>query len=284
MDFTNHDDPLDSWDPVNGADWVEAALAALEKPCAAASEDAAGAGLRAGRQIPFLDVYGPASAEACALHIVAHFGLSMEASCTMTKLQSQIYLDTSGVDGSVAGLGAEAGFNTAGMLPGRCCDLICQRARATSASDRSFEHGADASMVAGSHTVRPSGDRHVAQVAPLGLYAPARADSGPVFASVHRTAPPGSTGFTAATTQHGTIVCPDINSIPSGRQQGKVPKCGANGCTSNALFDRKNELQRHMEAHDGSHPCLIVGCDRGMRKPFKRADKLAEHIRKVHGH
>ncbi|KAK3708323.1 hypothetical protein LTR37_011588 [Vermiconidia calcicola] len=86
-------------------------------------------------------------------------------------------------------------------------------------------------------------------------------------------------------TQLSAIVCTSIDSIPGGRQSSKILKCGIAGCTSDKLFDRKYELQRHMEGHQGrNYPCLEPGCPRTGDKAFARADKRNEHMTKVHGH
>lgn len=80
------------------------------------------------------------------------------------------------------------------------------------------------------------------------------------------------------------VVCPSIASIPTGRQATKILKCGIVGCTSNKLFDRKWELERHMKGHEGrKFPCLMPECPRRGDKAFARADKRNEHMRKVHG-
>jgi hypothetical protein len=81
-----------------------------------------------------------------------------------------------------------------------------------------------------------------------------------------------------------TLVCPDINSIPPGRQPAKILKCGFHGCTSTTLFDRKYELARYMMKHQASaFPCLINGCPRKGQNGFYRKDKLMEHEHDVHG-
>ena len=79
------------------------------------------------------------------------------------------------------------------------------------------------------------------------------------------------------------IPCSSIESIPPGKAGAKVLKCGIPGCTSNNLFDRKYELQRHMDTHvQGRFPCHISGCERGATHPFKRAEHLRNHMRKIH--
>ena len=81
----------------------------------------------------------------------------------------------------------------------------------------------------------------------------------------------------------GLIICPDIASIPPGVQESKILKCGIRGCTSSALFARKYELQRHMEANwKGEFPCTVLGCGRGNANPFKRAEHLRKHMRTIH--
>ncbi|KAK5687345.1 hypothetical protein LTS10_001483 [Elasticomyces elasticus] len=93
---------------------------------------------------------------------------------------------------------------------------------------------------------------------------------------------PGSP-LDSGTRNLGTIVCPDINSIPTGRQPLKNLKCGISGCTLKTLFDRRFELERHMRTHSaGDFPCAVHGCERNV-KPFTRPDKLGEHLKKVHG-
>ncbi|KAK3712026.1 hypothetical protein LTR37_009338 [Vermiconidia calcicola] len=80
------------------------------------------------------------------------------------------------------------------------------------------------------------------------------------------------------------VTCTNVAFISSGRQAAKILKCGIAGCTSDKLFDRKYELQHHMEGHGGRIcPCLEPGCSRTGSKAFVRADKRNEHMRKVHG-
>lgn len=82
----------------------------------------------------------------------------------------------------------------------------------------------------------------------------------------------------------GLIICSSIDIIPPGRQSGKILKCGIPGCASTALFARKCDLQRHMQGHGRpKFPCMQSECSRRGNKAFARADKLREHMRKIHG-
>ncbi|KAK5167717.1 uncharacterized protein LTR77_007416 [Saxophila tyrrhenica] len=84
--------------------------------------------------------------------------------------------------------------------------------------------------------------------------------------------------------QDNVIVCNDVNAICPGRQPTKSLKCGVAGCTTDKLFDRKYELERHMKTHEvGSFLYTATGCKRDGRKPFNRRDKLQDHQRRVHG-
>ncbi len=95
---------------------------------------------------------------------------------------------------------------------------------------------------------------------------------------------PVANGDSSTPVPDNFIVCIDIDSIPPGRQQSKILKCGIAGYTCEALFDRRFDLERHMKTHGaGGHPCPVPGCKRDARKPFNRRDKLQEHRKKVHG-
>ena len=88
----------------------------------------------------------------------------------------------------------------------------------------------------------------------------------------------------AVINNQGLIVCPNVDSIPPGRQASKILKCGIAGCTAAKLFDRKYELQHHMQGHAGKiYTCLEPGCPCRGDNAFARADKLGEHVRKAHG-
>ena len=81
----------------------------------------------------------------------------------------------------------------------------------------------------------------------------------------------------------GCVVCPTIESIPPGRQAGNILRCGYVGCTSKQVFERKYELQRHMETHEpGKFPCPELGCCRSGRRAFTRREHLRNHISKLH--
>ncbi|KAK4624338.1 hypothetical protein CLAFUW4_06037 [Fulvia fulva] len=80
------------------------------------------------------------------------------------------------------------------------------------------------------------------------------------------------------------VLCPDIASIPPGRQPTANLMCGFPGCASVNLFSRKAELQRHMETHlPARFPCHVAGCDRVGANGFKRREHLRNHLRKIHG-
>ena len=52
---------------------------------------------------------------------------------------------------------------------------------------------------------------------------------------------------------------------------------------SGKLFDRKYELQRHMETHgNGQYFCSAQACPRWGAKSFYRYDKLKDHMQKAH--
>ena len=65
------------------------------------------------------------------------------------------------------------------------------------------------------------------------------------------------------------------------RQGGLNLKCNWPGCSSESVFRRKYELERHMLKHTGQdlYPCTAICCDRHGTKSFKRADKFREHVR-----
>ncbi|KAK5122081.1 hypothetical protein LTR85_004327 [Meristemomyces frigidus] len=181
--------------------------------------------------------------------------------------------------------GYETTVAASASAPLTCCDSVCQRMPTSLTSCLAVIDGYfDAATV---DAVSPLAHGTVSQLVAVGqatqLCAPVPATSTPAITpGVVAASHPVSVAAVPA--QHGIVVCLDINSIPSGRQRAKILRCGVVGCTSTALFGRKYELKRHMEGHQSSYACSIPGCTRGVAKPLKRADKLAEHMRRAHGH
>ncbi|KAF2502724.1 hypothetical protein BU16DRAFT_447910 [Lophium mytilinum] len=62
-------------------------------------------------------------------------------------------------------------------------------------------------------------------------------------------------------------------------------KCDIEGCTSNALFGRLADLQRHqttVHSEDKPFPCTVHRCSRVGPRGFNRRDHLTEHLRSYH--
>ncbi|KAF2214057.1 hypothetical protein CERZMDRAFT_96083 [Cercospora zeae-maydis SCOH1-5] len=79
-----------------------------------------------------------------------------------------------------------------------------------------------------------------------------------------------------------TIICPDVESIPSGRQPTAIPQCGI--CMKSRLYSRNADLKRHMEIQQpGTHFYHVNGCPRGPGNGFTRVDRLHEHLKNKHG-
>ncbi|GAB7358568.1 hypothetical protein MBLNU230_g2629t1 [Neophaeotheca triangularis] len=136
-------------------------------------------------------------------------------------------------------------------------------------------HRATAAEMQGAEAV-PS---DLASASELGCYAactftPARAEGG----GAGRTSSAFARFNTAGYWLGNILICPTIASMPSGRRQTKDLKCGYPECTSNVLFNRKYELQRHMEGHGPAvYWCPVSGCD---KENFARPDKLKYHFEK----
>ena len=69
----------------------------------------------------------------------------------------------------------------------------------------------------------------------------------------------------------------------AGSKTNATHKCGVEDCDK--AFLRKPDLARHLESHKSgprNHDCLAEGCPRRGLKGFWRADKLKDHMARMH--